>query len=168
MRQAHKPIVGRLAKQGTAVAIVAVSAVALHISGFGTSTDTFLKRGFERALQQDSTRRVWAAQPTEQLYQPAAFKDGRRGLLKWSDGKAPAFWPQHVRAGDRFTMSGPGGRAETLEVDDVQVLNASAKAGQLRPRLMVVTARVIGRIAAPIRFIVEAAKPANAKLPESL
>ena len=168
MRQAHKPIIGRLAKQGAAVAIIAVSVVALHISGFGTSTDTSLKRGFERALQQDATRRVWAAQPAGQLYQPAAYKDRGRGLLQRSGGETPAFWPQHVRAGDRFTMSGPGGQAETLEVDDVQVLNASAKAGQLRPRLMVVTARVVGRIGPPIRFIVEAAKPAGATLPESL
>lgn len=168
----HAPtlVLGRLARQTAAVSIVAVSAIALHVSGFGFSTDMSLTRGFERALQQDDTQRVWAAQPTDQLYRPAAHKGDASNLLRRLGGSGPSFWPQHVRTGDRFTMAGPAGRLETLQVDDVQVLDASAKAGQQRPRLIVVTARVVGRAAAPIRFIVEAAaaKPASLQPPESL
>ena len=168
MWHAPRHLIGRAARQLSAAVIVAASAVALQVSGFGASAYSVFSRGFERALQQDETQRVWAAQPTGELYRPVVHKSDGQALLRRLSGAAPAFWPQQARVGDRFTLAGPGGDPETLEVDDVQLLDA-ATASPHSPRLMIVTARVVGRIAAPVRFVVEARdKSATAQPPERL
>jgi hypothetical protein len=140
---------------GIAVAAAAGAALA--------RTDLLLSRGFGNAL--DVQRPGLTFEVVTAKGQPQSAAAGDEGYwLTRAEVESPTPFAKPLTVGDRITISGHDGAERQLEVVDLKAIGGgSARAGQMHPRLLLVTCRVAGdasaRAEAPVRFIVEAEPP---------
>jgi hypothetical protein len=152
------------ATSGSRVIVLSGLVLAVAAGAAALSTDFFLSRGFDKALETSRPGLSFDTAAAKAKTQAAAAGDEGYWLTR-AEVQNSAPFTQAVAIGDRISIAGRDGRQRQLEVVDLKAIGGElARAANAAPlRLLLVTCRVTGEAAdraeAPVRFIIEAGPP---------